>query len=70
MVRYVCLVCDRELGSEEVVVEYRRVGRRLVRRVRHSHKHDAVVEVVWDGKKLVMRPISFLAKVVLESIYG
>jgi len=25
---------------------------------------------VWDGEKLVMRPISFLAKAVLESIYG
>jgi len=70
MTRYVCLVCDRELRPEEVVVEYRRVGRRLVRRVRHSHRHDAVVEVVWDGEKLVMRPISFLAKAVLESIYG
>jgi len=70
MVRYVCLVCDRELRPEEVVIEYRRVGRRLRRRVLIEHEHDAVVEVVWDGEKLVMRPISFLAKAVLESIYG
>jgi len=46
------------------------VGRRLRRRVLIEHEHDAVVEVVWDGEKLVMRPISFLAKAVLESIYG
>jgi len=68
--RYICLICDRELGPEEIRVVFERRGGRLRRRVEHSHEHDAVVEVIWNGKELVMRPISVLAKVVIESIYG
>jgi len=68
--RYICMICDRELGPEEVTVVFERRGGRLRRRVEHRHVHDAVVEVVWDGEKLVMRPISVLAKAVIESIYG
>jgi len=68
--RYICLVCDRELRPEEVIVIFERRGNRLMRRVEHKHEHDAVVELIWDGEKLVVRPISFLARAVMESIYG
>jgi len=70
MARYVCLVCDRELRPEEVTVIFERRGNCLMRRVEHKHEHDAVVELIWDGEKLVVRPISFLARAVMESIYG
>jgi len=68
--RYICLICDRELGPEEVTVIFERRGGRLRRWVEHRHVHDAVVEVRWNGRYVVMRPLSAVARMVLESVYG
>jgi len=69
-VKYVCLVCGEEVGPSEITVIFERRGRRLRRRVEHRHVHDAVVEVRWNGRYVVMRPLSAVARMVLESVYG
>ena len=69
-VKYVCLTCGEEVRPEEVTVVFEMRGGRLRRRVVVSHVHDAVVEVRWNGRYVVMRPLSAVARMVLGSLYG